>query len=127
MTESHNSEKTEKKNDRLTVFGNDIKFQCSQCGACCRRAGKSGMMPDRGDGACIHLTKDNKCEIYEDRPELCNMERMFLKRKQEFPEITKIDYFKANNQVCNAFMVADKMDESYKIDLSKYDKFPENS
>jgi Fe-S-cluster containining protein len=28
---------------------------------------------DRGDKACIHLTEDNLCEIYEDRPDFCRL------------------------------------------------------
>ena len=27
---------------------------------------------DRGDGICIHLQADNRCEIYEKRPNFCN-------------------------------------------------------
>ena len=101
------------------------KFQCSKCGACCRRAGKSGFMPDRGDGACIHLTKDNLCSIYETRPELCNMELMWEKRNKELDlesrGLTKIGYFKVNSEVCNSMMKEDDMDEKFRIDLSKYD------
>lgn len=101
------------------------KFQCSKCGACCRRAGKSGFMPDRGDGACIHLTKDNLCSIYETRPELCNMELMWEKRNRELDlevrGLTKIGYFKVNSEVCNSMMKEDDMDEEFRIDLSKYD------
>ena len=28
---------------------------------------------DRGDGACINLTKDNLCSIYETRPDFCRL------------------------------------------------------
>jgi Fe-S-cluster containining protein len=28
---------------------------------------------DRGDGACINLTEDNLCSIYEDRPDFCRL------------------------------------------------------
>ena len=121
MTEKEKDSKDENSQDRLPVLMNDIKFQCSQCGACCRRAGKSGMRPDRGDGACIHLTKENLCAIYDTRPELCNMEAMYLKRKEQFPDLDKKEYFSANNIFCNTFMDTDKMPESYRIDISKYD------
>lgn len=99
-----------------------MKFQCSQCGACCRRAGSSGLMPDRGDGACIYLRENNLCDIYDERPEICNMEKMFLKRKEEFPDInfSKIDYFKLNNEVCNQMMDEDGITD-LKIDLTLYD------
>lgn len=29
---------------------------------------------DRGDGACINLTEDNLCSIYEDRPDFCRLD-----------------------------------------------------
>ena len=29
------------------------------------------------NGVCVHLTEDNKCSIYEQRPILCNTEKMF--------------------------------------------------
>ena len=28
---------------------------------------------DRGDYGCIHLTEDNLCEIYKDRPDFCRL------------------------------------------------------
>jgi Fe-S-cluster containining protein len=101
-----------------------LKFQCSQCGACCRRAGISGFMPDRGDGACIHLTKENMCSIYETRPDLCNMEFLWNKKNKEllFEEqgISKKDYFIENSKACNFMIKEDNMDEKFYIDLKKY-------
>ncbi len=40
-------------------------FNCLRCGCCCRNAG------------CKYLTKDNLCAIYETRPILCRVDRMF--------------------------------------------------
>jgi Fe-S-cluster containining protein len=111
-------------NDSKTLI--PLKFQCSQCGVCCKRAGKSGFMPDRGDGACIYLTKENTCSIYDTRPELCNMEKMWAKRNKELDlelrGITKKDYFIENSEACNYMMNQDKVDKSFFIDLKKYDE-----
>ena len=52
----------------LTAEG---KWQCTKCGACCRYAGDLNWDHDRGDGACKHLTDENLCEVYEDRPLIC--------------------------------------------------------
>lgn len=30
---------------------------------------------DRGDGVCKHLTPDNRCQIYETRPDTCRVDR----------------------------------------------------
>lgn len=134
-TVTHNDSKTAAHNDSLPVIQNivnklsPLKFQCSQCGSCCRRAGKTGFMPDRGDGACIYLTDDNMCSIYEDRPELCNMEKIWIKRNQELDlekrSITKKDYFIINSEACNDMMIQDEMDSRFHIDLSKYNEMEE--
>lgn len=29
---------------------------------------------DRGDGACVHLTDDNLCSIYDQRPSVCRVD-----------------------------------------------------
>jgi hypothetical protein len=76
-------------------------------------------MPDRGDGACIYLGPDNLCTIYETRPDVCNMEKMYEKRLKDNPEsmekLGKKGYFAFNNLVCNAMMEEDKMPEEYRI------------
>lgn len=106
-----------------------LKFQCSKCGACCKRIGKTGLMPDRGDGACIHLGDDNLCKIYDTRPELCNMEKMWTKRNYELDlesrGVSKKDYFRFNSNVCNNYMDQDGISKEFKIDLSIYDGMEE--
>ncbi len=42
-----------------------IDFKCEQCGACCKAVG------------CKLLTDDNKCPMYETRPDICNTSTMF--------------------------------------------------
>lgn len=52
---------------------------------------------DRGDGVCVHL-KDNLCEIYADRPLICNTSRMyeaFFKDK-----ITQEEFIAINHEAC---------------------------
>lgn len=34
---------------------------------------------DRGDGVCKHLTQDNLCAIYENRPVICNTDLLYEK------------------------------------------------
>lgn len=117
------------KNTLKVIPQNPLKFQCSQCGACCRRAGKSGFMPDRGDGACIHLTQYNTCSIYETRPDLCNMEKLWKQRNRELDlelrGISKKDYFIENSEACNLMIKQDQMNEIFKIDLQKYNEMEE--
>lgn len=69
-------------------------FECKMCGMCCRNIKRykeqvypilkellGGAIPNFEikdiDGVCIHLTEDNRCSIYAQRPILCNTEKMF--------------------------------------------------
>lgn len=131
-----NDSKAVNQNEGLPIISeniipaNPLRFQCSQCGACCRKAGSLGLMEDRGDGACIYLTEENTCSIYDKRPELCNMEKMWVKRNRELDlelrGITKKDYFIENSQACNRMMKQDNIDERFHIDLEKYNEMEDN-
>lgn len=66
----------------------DRIFQCQMCGNCCRNVDRyykllpklRELLKDDSicfpynsyDGVCEHLTPDNKCAIYEQRPIVCN-------------------------------------------------------
>lgn len=55
-------------------------FNCTKCGLCCRQVGKFPFMKSfaKEDGSCIHL-KNNLCDCYENRPEICNVDLMYEK------------------------------------------------
>lgn len=56
-------------------------FKCDKCGLCCRMVKGSPLDKfDRGDGVCRFLTKDNLCRIYDHRPLICNVERLYSER-----------------------------------------------
>ena len=101
-----------------------MNFNCSQCGACCMKAGELGIMPSRKDGACIHLGKDNLCKIYEERPKICNLEKMFasIKKKDNFMNLTKTEYFKIQSKSCNELQEGYNMDKKYRLDLEIYNR-----
>ncbi len=68
-----------------------MSFNCTGCGLCCKEIGNiikskppfpwmeaaHNAFPykAKADGSCEKL-KDNKCTVYDDRPLLCNIERM---------------------------------------------------
>jgi len=96
-----------------------MKFLCSQCGACCRKAGewggaKIGLLI-KEDGSCGHL-KNNLCSIYETRPDQCNSIKMAAIQRSK----TKKQYFIGVSKICNQLMEAEGLDESYKIDIKEY-------
>ena len=73
----------------------DDVFPCSKCGACCRHIAKVLPHFDKGDGVCWHLTGDNLCAIYENRPFICNIDKIYDKHfkgrmeRKDFYDITK--------------------------------------
>ena len=91
-----------------------ISFPCIGCGLCCKKV-KSVIdnvgrdypethplyFPYNFDesGACEKLTADNKCSIYEDRPILCNVDKLL----QALP-MSRIDFFNMNIDACNSLM-----------------------
>lgn len=54
-------------------------FICTRCGLCCRNIDKIPELREfhKGDGVCIHLSEDNLCNIYMNRPDICNTEKMY--------------------------------------------------
>lgn len=71
------------------------KFFCDKCGLCCKAIDKTF---DRGDGYCKYLTPENTCSIYEDRPDLCRVDKVydiFYKDK-----LTKEEYYKRTKDGC---------------------------
>ena len=63
--------------DQITVISGK-KFECNQCGECCKQLKKFPQMADydRGDGVCKYLF-DNKCSIYNQRPNICRGEYLY--------------------------------------------------
>lgn len=105
-----------------------MQFKCSQCGLCCRYVKaildnpKAAQEPYRSlieqfpftyfeDGSCEMLI-DNKCSIYEDRPLLCNVERIY---ETYFSEMDKGAFYKEQNEYCNAMIKKAGLPDSYLI------------
>ena len=59
-------------------FMADGKWNCTKCGSCCRLVGRIKELKhlNRGAGACINLTGDNLCSIYETRPIDCHADHI---------------------------------------------------
>ena len=76
-----------------------IMFNCSKCGICCQHIDLVEELSkfDRGDGVCIHLV-NNLCDIYENRPDICNVEVMYEKVYKSF--CSKEEFYKINEDGC---------------------------
>ena len=56
-----------------------MTFECDRCGICCQHIDSIPQLKqfDSGNGRCVHLLENNLCEIYLDRPEICNVDKMY--------------------------------------------------
>ncbi len=93
-----------------------INFICSQCGACCRRAATIKDFPEetKEDGSCIHL-EDNKCKIYDTRPDICRVEKQAKTSK-----LTQKKFYQLNNSLCNTMIIMDGLEDKYLTDIKEY-------
>ena len=94
-----------------------MDFLCSKCGACCRVAGGKLGLPDRGDGACGYLNKDNTCSVYDSRPEVCRVDVMAAKS-----HLSKKDYYVESTKACHTLIDKLGLESKYKVDIKDYDK-----
>ena len=97
-----------------------IEFKCSQCGICCVMAGKLGLMPAGEDGACINLGKDNLCTRYDERPDICSVEKNFYNYAPK--GMTKTKYYKLNSEACNTMQEEHNIGKEYRLDPEIYMK-----
>tara|TARA_R110000824_G_scaffold364958_1_gene553452 strand:- start:86 stop:325 length:240 start_codon:yes stop_codon:yes gene_type:complete len=79
-------------------------------------------MPSKKDGSCIYLNSNNQCDIYEDRPEICNVKQTYKNRTKEGLKMSYKEYCKLSNSFCNIMIDKLNIDKSYKIDITEYDK-----
>ena len=98
-----------------------MEFKCTSCGACCRLAGRTGLVPSKLDGSCVYLNKDNQCDIYSSRPDFCNVKKMFNKRKKKGLKISYKQYCIESSKLCNTMIDDLKLDKKYRINLKDYD------
>lgn len=78
-------------------------------------------MPDRGDGACTYLEKDNRtCSVYKDRPLLCRVDELFFELKKYEPSLNQKAWNIINTKACHELIDKLELDNKYKIDLNEY-------
>tara|TARA_R100001510_G_C7504082_1_gene106534 strand:+ start:164 stop:457 length:294 start_codon:yes stop_codon:yes gene_type:complete len=96
-----------------------MEFLCSQCGACCRAAGKMNGakygLPIKKDGSCANLV-GNICSIYSKRPDICRVDSMTHSNLYK----NKKDYYIKATKNCHILIDAEGLDAKYKIDIKKY-------
>ncbi len=89
-----------------------MKFECDKCGACCKniRLSRWAKDLDRGDGVCKHLTAENLCEIYAERPIFCNVEAYY---DEYFSDVmSREKFYKINYDACKRLKKFDSAKKS---------------
>lgn len=87
-----------------------MSFGCDKCGLCCQHIDQIPELKkfDSGNGRCIHLTENNLCDIYNVRPNICNVEKMYQLRYSAY--MSKEEYLSLNEEGCKRLkrLFADK-------------------
>jgi len=91
-----------------------LTFFCTQCGACCHRAYRIGMPLRKDVSTCIYLGSDNRCTIYDRRPDVCTVDHQLTKK-----DMTRLELYRAISEKCNDMSRADGLDEKYLIDVDE--------
>lgn len=100
------------------------KFPCTSCGACCRRIkyavdifdakneNSPFYFPYKWDqnGGCENLTTDNRCKVYENRPLICNVDRI-----AKYMNLDTKKFYGDNIRACNLMMDADGIPLDFRI------------
>lgn len=90
-------------------------FPCTSCGGCCRRAGHIPEFPREwvlDDKSCALLTADNRCAIYDERPDICRIDV-----GAELSDMDRTEYHQLTASLCNMFMEQDGITDRL-IDLT---------
>lgn len=78
------------------------EFPCTKCGACCKLVPDHILdffkLPKAKHGGCGHLKDDNSCSIYNDRPDICNVQTMW--KKVHSKSITWDQYIEISLKAC---------------------------
>ena len=84
--------------DEATVIDGKV-FDCEQCGECCRHLDYIPGMEDYnlGNGICKYLL-DNKCIIYNKRPDICRGEFLY---HLCYESMDVDEYYKLLHNYCN--------------------------
>lgn len=115
----------------------DLSYGCTGCSLCCRKIGETiervknmdskdpfikafQDFPYKADedGVCEKLGEDGKCTVYEDRPLVCSIPRMF-QRFYKGKETRKQHYL-SEAKICNRMIRKEGLDDKFLVDESQY-------
>jgi Fe-S-cluster containining protein len=94
-------------------------FGCTKCGACCLKAKeilKGQVFPYEflEDGRCEKYDPSVGCTIYENRPDVCNIEKGYLVYDHLLP-MSKSAYYDISALNCNRWQKELGIDKSLRV------------
>lgn len=95
-----------------------MSFPCTICGVCCKNISHIQELKDfdLGNGVCKHLDlKTNKCKIYNERPRICNIDKMFALEYSKY--FSKEEFYLININSCNLLQEKNNIDISFRIKI----------
>lgn len=95
-------------------------FPCSSCGLCCQNITDVIELKDfnLGNGVCKHFNLiTNSCDIYEDRPDICRVDKMFEIKYNKY--FTKEEFYVENAKVCNKIQDQYQIDKIFRIKIGE--------
>lgn len=95
-------------------------FPCSGCGLCCKNIHGIEELKayDLGNGVCMYLNmQSNACEIYDTRPDICQVDKMFVMKYSE--HFSKKEFYALNANICNQLQEFYNFDKAYRINLGE--------
>jgi len=92
-------------------------FPCTNCGECCRNISHISELKayDNGNGICIYLCDDNSCGIYDIRPTVCSIDRVYDLQYKD--SMSKFDFYVVNRDACNAMQKLANIDKKFRVIL----------
>ena len=93
-------------------------FPCSCCGLCCSKIHNVEELKefDLGNGICKYLDQiTNICSVYDNRPDICSIDRMFEKEYKFY--FSKDEFYLMNANACNRLQEEVGMNEKFKINI----------
>jgi Fe-S-cluster containining protein len=71
-----------------------------QCGLCCKLLKNVPALSafDHGNGVCRYLAANNLCEVYHNRPMICDTEKMYASHFKDI--FTRKEYIRKNLEAC---------------------------
>ena len=95
-------------------------FPCSYCGLCCQNISQIKDLKnfDLGNGICKYYDFTTRhCKIYPNRPDICNIEKMY--NRIYFEQYSRQEFYKLNASICNKLQDKYKIDQSYRINMEE--------